>query len=115
MQNLKKLLEKLDEAIKDKDNLQFDYGFTFRHINFSTKRYYQGIFNNILLAISAYKHKFILPYWIGFHQAKNLKISILKGSKGTPIIVNKYYNIYKKDNQRIEKAKRNIGLKMRVV
>ena len=102
MHNLDKLLEKLNEAIKDKENLKFDYGFTFRHINFSTKRYYQGIFNNILLAISAYKHKYSLPCWIGFHQAKNLKISILKGSKGTPIIVNKYYNIYKKNNQRVE-------------
>ncbi len=87
MKQLENLLQKMEEMFKDKDKYEFDYGWSFRNYNFSTGQFYIGIFNNIVLNLSAIKNGYKLPYWTGFKQAMKNKININKGAKGTPLII----------------------------
>jgi antirestriction protein ArdC len=69
--------------------------------NFSTGKPYRGI--NILLLWSS---DFSSPFWLTFKQAQELKGSVRKGERGTPIVFFKQLPHAEKDNTKTDEDER---------
>lgn len=68
--------------------------------NLVSKKPYRGI-NTFLLGASPYSS----PFWLTFKQAKDLKGSVKKGEKGTPVI---FWKLYEKEDADVEDGKKTI-------
>lgn len=68
--------------------------------NLITKKNYRGI--NWLMTMST---RFTSPYWLSFKQANDLNGKIKAGSKGTPIVLWKFFKNVKEDGAETEETK----------
>ena len=73
----------------------------YQHYNALTKKPYRSV-NTLLLEMSKIKHAYEHSFWLTFKQAGDLALTILPGSKHTPVFYRNYLYFKRCENKKVK-------------